>query len=425
MNIKNAENLLSDVTKILKEYEENKIKNSDDFNVFKITGIQSDEVKMCRMLAEIIEPMGTHNKGLFFIRSFVKKVLYLKIDEEELTSAKVYVEYHTEAERRIDIAIVTSRRFIPIEVKIYAQDQTRQCKDYYDFALGQKKPEVSKVYYLTLDGHLPQKSGAEGLTPIEDENITVGYEEIVAISFRNEICAWLEECLEEPELAEKTTLRTNIEQFVFVVGELSGNMSKKINQEISNLISGNADNFAAASVIAQNVLEAKKAKLYDLFSSLELKLAIHGFGYELVEDKCNYRYNNNEAIEKFYNGRKTWPSLTYRYKKIDDTKEIWLRIEVEHNLYCGFVVAKNKNNPGELIISHDEIEEHIEVPHGFHDDSWWFYWEYLLNDEEKSTPNFINTNDVMIKLFDREYFGRFVDLCADRIIELTKEMKLK
>jgi len=419
------ETLLSEVSKILKEHKQNRIKNGDDFNIFKITGIQSDEVKMCRILAEIIDPMGTHNEGLFFIRSFVRKVLYLDIAEDELASARVYVEYHTGADRRIDIAIVTNKRFIPIEVKIYAEDQTRQCKDYFDFALTQKKPVESKVYYLTLDGHLPQKSGKEGLTPIENDNLVVGYEEIVAISFRKEICSWLEECLEEPELVEKITLRTNIEQFLSVLGELSGNMSKKINQEISNLISGNSDTFASASAIAENVQEAKKEMLYNLFSSLELKLAIHGFDYELVEDRYNYRHNNNEAIEKFYNGRKTWPSLTYRCKRIDDTKEIWFRIEVDHNLYCGFVVAENGDNPGELVMSHEEIEKHIEVPRGFYDDSWWFYWEHLLNDEEKSTPNFVNTNDIMINLFDREYFGKFVDLCVTRIIELTQEMKLK
>ena len=67
------ETLLSEVSEILKEHEQNRIKNGDDFNIFKITGIQSDEVKMCRMLAEIIDPMGTHNEGHFFIRSFIKK----------------------------------------------------------------------------------------------------------------------------------------------------------------------------------------------------------------------------------------------------------------------------------------------------------------------------------------------------------------
>ncbi len=417
--------LLDEASKIIKEHEQNRITNGDDFNIFKITGIQSDEVKMCRMLAEIIDPMGSHNKGLFFLRSFAKDVLNIDITEGELNTTKVYVEYHTGADRRIDIAIVTNKRFIPIEVKIYAEDQTRQCKDYFDFALTQKKPVESKVYYLTLDGHLPQKSGTEGLTPIEEDGFVVGYDEITAISFKNEICFWLEKCLGENELSENNLLRANIEQFLYVLGELSGSMTKKQNEEISNLISSDSDKFAAACAIAENVQEAKKEKLLDLFSRIEFKLNLHGFPYETINDKNSYKYNNHEAIEKFYGGRKTWPSLTYRYKRIDDTKEIWLRIEVDYNLYCGFVLVENNENTLDASEYHELINEHIETPHGFEDENWWFYWEYLLNDDVKSTPNFINTNEVMTKLYDKEYCGWFVDRCAERIIELTKEMKLK
>ena len=146
--------LLNEVSGILKKHKQSRMNNGDDFNIFKITGIQSDEVKMCRMLAEIIDPKGTHNTGLFFIRSFVKKVLYLDIAEDELASARVYVEYHTGADRRIDIAIVTNKRFIPIEVKIYAEDQTRQCKDYYDFALSQKKPLSVYDIFLIISQRL-------------------------------------------------------------------------------------------------------------------------------------------------------------------------------------------------------------------------------------------------------------------------------
>jgi len=417
--------LLDEASNIIKEHEQKRIANGDEFNIFKITGIQSDEVKMCRMLAEIIDPMGSHNQGLFFIRSFVKDVLNIDLTEHELNTAKVYVEYHTGADRRIDIAIVTNKRFVPIEVKIYAEDQARQCKDYYDFALSQNKPEQSKVYYLTLDGHLPQKSGTVGLTPLEDDGIIVGYDEIIAISFKNEIYSWLEKCLEEKELSEKNLLRANIEQFAYVLGELSGSMTKKQDEEITKLISSDSDKFAAACAIAENVQEAKKEKLLDLFSRIEFKLNLHGFPYETVNDKNSYKYNNYEAIEKFYGGRKTWPSLTYRYKEIDDTKEIWLRVEVDYNLYCGFVLVENNENTLDASEYHELIKEHIETPHGFEDENWWFYWEYLLNDDMKSAPNFINTNDVMIKLFDKEYCGWFVDRCAERIIELTKEMKLK
>ena len=71
--MKKIQKLLSEVYKILEEHKQNRIKNGDDFNIFKITGIQSDEVKICRVLAEIIDPMGSHNKGVFFLRLFMKQ----------------------------------------------------------------------------------------------------------------------------------------------------------------------------------------------------------------------------------------------------------------------------------------------------------------------------------------------------------------
>ena len=107
--MKKIEKLLSEVYKILEEHKQNRIKNGDDFNIFKITGIQSDEVKICRVLAEIIDPMGSHNKGVFFLRLFMKNVLRIDVSEDELATAKVYVECHTVADRRIDITIVVSK----------------------------------------------------------------------------------------------------------------------------------------------------------------------------------------------------------------------------------------------------------------------------------------------------------------------------
>ena len=141
-----------------------------------------------------------------------------------------------------------------------------------------------------------------------------------------------------------------------------------------------------------------------MFNLLDVKLKLNNFPYEQIRNRFDFRYNNNEAVERFYNRGKTWPALTYRCKKIDEDRKIWFRIEVEHNLYCGFVVAENGDNPGKLVLTYEEIERHINVSNGFCEDSWWLYWEYLLNDNEKSTPNFVNTNETMIKLFDREYF---------------------
>ena len=192
--------LLSETKQVLNEYVEKEFEDGEAFNLIEIMGVSSDEVKICRLLSEIIDPVGKHGKGTLFLNLFMKQVLAIDVDENELKTAKVYTEYHTYGDRRIDIAIITARRFIPMEVKIYAYDQRRQCKDYYDFELKQKKDFVSKVFYLTLDGHLPRDVGNIGLTAIKDDGVTVGYEEITPISFSKEICQWLNECLKEIEL---------------------------------------------------------------------------------------------------------------------------------------------------------------------------------------------------------------------------------
>lgn len=157
--------------------------------------MQSDEVKICRMLAEVLSPRGKHGMGIHYLSLFVKEVLSIDIYADELDNARVYREYWIDENRRIDIVISTPRRFIPIEVKLYANDQKSQCKDYYDYAQKQQTIEKSKVYYLTLDSYFPQNSGANGLTKIENNGILVGYEEITPISFGNDIVYWLKMCI--------------------------------------------------------------------------------------------------------------------------------------------------------------------------------------------------------------------------------------
>lgn len=416
--------LIEEATRVIKEYKQIKDENCDEFNIFRITGIHSDEVKMCKMLAEIIDPHGSHKRGAFFLESFMNEVLGLNADDAELNTAEVKLEYHTFEDRRIDIVIETNRRFVPIEVKIYAGDQRRQCRDYYDFAIARHKPEHSKVYYLTLDGHLPQGGGAEGLTPIEEKGEVAGYEEILTISFKKDICTWLGGCFENQKLSENNTLRVTIEQFVYALEELTGNMGNRSNEEISKFIGADRNSFMAASLISDGIFEAKKAKLFELFSAIEARLDECDYPYEKVYDKYNYRYNNGEPVNSFYNSnRKTWPSLTYRYKKLDGEKEIWFRIEVECHLYCGFVVAQNAVNPGELVLSRDEINRNIRGSNALSKcakDTWWHYWEWLIKDDERSSPNFKYTNETMIELFDKEYFDSFVKKCVERIIELTK-----
>ena len=102
MKSKAIEQLLSETTEIIKKHENRKFNSGELFNILDVSGISTDEVKMCRILAEIINPDGSHCMGNAFLEKFVDLVLNIEMDESELSQAKVYTEYPTNESRRID-----------------------------------------------------------------------------------------------------------------------------------------------------------------------------------------------------------------------------------------------------------------------------------------------------------------------------------
>ena len=116
-------------------------------------------------------------------------------------------------------------------------------------------------------------------------------------------------------------------------------------------------------------------------------------------------------------------SLYFLCKKIDESKEIWFLVEAGWNsLYCGFVIAENGDTPGKLNLSYDEIQKYIKVPRGFRKETWWFYWEYLLDNDEKKSPDFLYHNKALFQLFDEEYFSYFIEKSMEQIKNLLIDM---
>ena len=403
--------LLERASTLVEELKVAKKDSDEEFNIFNITGFVSDEVKVCRMLAEILNPEGKHGCGAMFLESFMKGVLSLDFEPQELNEAWVYTECHTEQDRRIDIVIETTKRFIPIEVKLYATDQKGQCKHYYEYADSMNKPVKSLVYYLTLDGHLPQGDGCKGLTPLSNEE---GYEELIALSFKNDICTWLEEVMTIPMVLHSNTLTINIGQFKYFLEEITGNMSREVKEKYSELISENSKTFEAACTIAENLETAKEQMLLKLFKALDEGMKTFGMEGNRLTNQHDYRYNEYESIKRFYRKGKTYPALTYKYKMIDESKEIWLRIEVDHRLFWGFVLTENGENPEKLVLPDDEIKKIMNLDR-LYKEHWWFYWEYLSADDINKSPNFVYPNDILMKLFDQEYFDKFISDCIKQI----------
>lgn len=401
--------ILQDVNRLINENLTKTRENGECFNILEISGINRLEVKMCRILAELLNPVGCHYQNILFLKGFVKSVLKIEIDDDELIQSQVTTEYLTDKNRRIDIVIITPKRFIPIEVKLYADDQKNQCYDYFDFS-KMKSVITSKVYYLTIDGHLPYEN--EGLTPILVDDEVVGYEEITPLSFLKDVCIWLSDISQK--ILDKPMLYANIIQFKEALEKLGGNMNKKTNNEIADLISESSDCFKSALSISESVNIAKENLLLKMFEMLESEMNLLGCSFEQLHNKYDYKFNDYYSIHNYYQ-KKTFPALVYKYKKIDDNKDIWFIIELGAwgGLYCGFVLAENGENPQELILSDEELKKHFKNLSDLNKEDWWFYWRYLpFHDGEympETNPDFKSLNEAYLSLFDTHNFKKFVE----------------
>lgn len=185
-----AINMMKSILENVVEFNRNsKLQSKEnEYNIFSVLGIQSKEVLVCRMIADLLNPRGQHNMGSSYLKLFVRDILQMgDIDVNILDRAVVTAEYMIDENRRIDILIEIGKTYIPIEVKIYAAEQKSQCYDYYKFA--KSKDRDTNIVYLTRLGHMPSDYSTNG------EFGTVPNHAIKCISFRNDITYWLRQCL--------------------------------------------------------------------------------------------------------------------------------------------------------------------------------------------------------------------------------------
>lgn len=161
------------------------------------------ERELTGLMYELLSPIENRECWRLYLELFDKHVLRLEMTADELDSAKVYGEYPTQLigrTRYIDLAIITSRRFIPVEVKIEADDQDTQCYDYWREAKKYHEKhsfsEPPVLYYLSPEGYFPSTESAKDFGYIGDLNL-IRLDKIDNVSFRSEILHWLEACREQ------------------------------------------------------------------------------------------------------------------------------------------------------------------------------------------------------------------------------------
>lgn len=70
-----AELLLESVVETYKRFAEQYRVTGSQFNIFTITGSHNKEVHICRILANLLDPQGSHYQGSLYLKLFWETLL--------------------------------------------------------------------------------------------------------------------------------------------------------------------------------------------------------------------------------------------------------------------------------------------------------------------------------------------------------------
>ena len=468
------------------------------FNVFEVLSVQYKEVIMCRMLKELLDPNGKHGKGNKFLKLFFKVTNESSgeiVSDEDLDKSYksneivVDCEHEIDDNRRIDILIRVGARYIPIEVKIYAGEQQNQVQDYLNYCNKMQKQDGSNdksvLLYLTLDGHNPSaysvgcKISNESAGPCSEyieqdcsNEDSIQHEElkdktkskdstkfreqdktIIPISFKDEICRFLEQCIKE---ADNESLFSNLKQYLYAIETISGKASTPVIETLSKKLKNKAD-FKAVDALNDALAVSKTNFLQKLFELIEKKLKAKFFSNlskvgqndqkpKSLPYKLLTPYNDYDSVlgcrtlvNDYYSQAKVYPSIIILFGKKVNSKgtEYYFGItfEIEWKSYVGIIAitkqsdgkfyycdtSKNDTNLTNLL---EELISKLEATNKFtshhREDTRYGYidWEYVsannLFSDKTCTPDFKALNDEYYDLLDHEEKRQKF---ADKVVE--------
>lgn len=212
------------------------------FNMFKVCGVNRYENTHSAIIAEFLDPNGTHGLKSKLLERFFELFVAQDIrDVFRFETAYIKTEYSMR-DGRIDIFITDNCGYaIIIENKIDAVDQWEQLKRYEEYAKSNYKKH--QIFYLTLDGDKAS----------EQSGLGVDYS---CISYREHILKWMEDCV--ALAVHFPMVRETINQYVnHLKGLTNQDMDTKHKEEIVKIILDNPNFIESIKEIADNKIWEK------------------------------------------------------------------------------------------------------------------------------------------------------------------------
>jgi hypothetical protein len=251
--------LLTLVSAITKKYENISEITGENFNVFRILKLSTNEVQThSAFLCELLNPKGSHGHQNLFLSLFIdlqrfrfgKQSKFIdRFNSFDTLSAKVTTESHIgfiNEEKseggRIDLLIQDRNcNAIIIENKIHASDKLKQLVRYNNAYKN------APIFYLTLNGSLPS---------VESKGELKEGDNYVCISYAEDIITWLELCRKEAVI--HAILRETITQYIYLLKHLTNQtINERMKKELVDEITESANKIDAAFEIVSSFDEVK------------------------------------------------------------------------------------------------------------------------------------------------------------------------
>lgn len=278
--------------------QEERNRKGENYNLFSILNIERYELKHSALIANLLDPKGSHGCGDAFLRAFFEIALKgTAYPFEDCTLPHSYTEYYTgpiagDTGGRIDILVKnesshygqSSHYGLIIENKIYAGDQDRQLTRYDNYGKEIFGADGYLLVYLTLYGYDASKESTATKSAEE-----VGY---LRLSYAEDILRWLEQCA---RLAyDKPLVRESLNQYIRTIKQLT---YRDMNQEnIPKIIDLAVDHPEVVATLSSN-RDAIAQGIRKKYIFAELKKYADQKGW--LYDDSESSYNEEEPKIRF------------------------------------------------------------------------------------------------------------------------------
>jgi hypothetical protein len=242
--------LLFETKSIVKTHIENVRERGEDFNIFSILKMETDETKThSGMIVALLDPKGNHYQNDTFLKLFLNVIGY--DPDENLEFTKVKAEHNLGPIPKdyseggfIDILIsFPSGKAIAIENKINAGDQPKQMYRYSLYKSG-----ACTLYYLTMVAKHPEQFSLHTLT---DKDYDV-------LLYDNHILKWLEQCIQV--VKPGSIIENALKQYLILIKKITNTMDKHLEDNLKSLILNNLEEAKYISSHYQKAVESIKER---------------------------------------------------------------------------------------------------------------------------------------------------------------------